>query len=44
MPQDILLEEFYSRNKKGNGNLLYFYQEQCSQLKGITRYMTKNYL
>ena len=37
-------EEFYPRNKKRNGNLSCFYQEQYNQLKRIIKYMTKNYL
>ena len=43
MCQDIQLEEYYPKNKKENGNLLHFYQEQYNQLKEITRYTTKNY-
>jgi len=41
--QDILLEEFYPRNKKKNRSQLPFYQEQYRHPKGITRYTTKNY-
>ena len=29
--QDTVLEEFYFRNKKENGNQLYFYQGQYKQ-------------
>ena len=33
MLQNMLLEEFYPRNRKENGNPLCFYQKQCNQLK-----------
>ena len=32
------------KNKKENGGLLHFCQGQCSQLKEIMRFTTKNYL
>ena len=44
MLQDMQLEKSYSKNKRESRNLLPFYQEQCNQLKGITRFMIKNYL
>ena len=43
MLQNMQLEKSYLRNKKGNGNILYFYQEQCKQLKETIRSITRNY-
>ena len=43
MHQNMLLGEFYLRNRKENRNQLSFYQEQYKQLKGIMKYMIKNY-
>ena len=43
MHLDMQLEEYFHRNKKANGNLLHFYQEQCNQQNEITKSITRNY-
>ena len=43
MLQDIQLEEYFPKSKKGNRNPQHFYRGQCNQWNETTKFTTKNY-